>query len=34
MNELNQSVVFAHGLILGAFLASFFFIVGRWCEKR
>jgi hypothetical protein len=31
---MNGSIYFAHGLILGAFLASFFFIVGRWCEKR
>jgi hypothetical protein len=34
MNEVHQAVTFAHGLGLGAFLASFFFIVGRWCEKR
>ena len=30
---MNAPIVFAHGLILGAFLASFFFIVGRWCAK-
>jgi len=30
---MNAPIVFAHGLILGAFLASFFFIVGRWCSR-
>jgi len=30
---MSGAVYFAHGLILGAFLASFFFIVGRWCSR-
>jgi len=27
-------IVFAHGLVLGAFLASTFFILGRLCENK
>ena len=30
---MSGAVYFAHGLIFGAVLASFFFIVGRWCSR-
>lgn len=30
---MNEAIIFAHGLGLGAFLASFFWVVGRWCAK-
>lgn len=33
MNEIHQAVIFAHGLVLGAVLASFFFVVGRWSSR-
>ena len=31
---MNTPIIFLHGMVLGAFLASFFFVVGRLCEKK
>jgi len=31
---MSGAVYFAHGLILGFILASFFWILGRSCSKR
>lgn len=33
MNEVHQAVVFAHGLLMGAGLASFFWVVGKWASR-
>jgi hypothetical protein len=33
MNEVHQAVTFAHGLGLGAFLASFFWLMGAWSKR-
>ena len=34
MNEVHQAVVFTHGLLMGAGLASFFWVVGYQATKQ
>jgi len=29
----HGAIYFTHGLILGAFLASFFWLMGKWASK-